>query len=363
MDVFTLSFVLTIKEKERENRMMEQNKLLIYMVTVVPGLEEIAGDELTSKFAGAKIVNQSRGKVFFQYHSSFEELYGLKCVDNLYLLLGTFHIGPHKEHLKELSTRIKELNVAEKLFFANTGEQKKIIVSSSRSGKHTYSRFDVADATLIALLQYYPFVKGTIEDHDIAFRIDVDGDKAWLYTKLTPAHFRFRGKNRQFLSGALKASVAHAMVWLSDPDSTDVFLDPFCGSGTIPFERSFYDAFAILASDISDERLQIARQNLPEYIGINRWDACHTELEDHSITKIVSNLPWGKQIQVDDIGTLYIDFLKEAKRILTADGKIVLLTDQESALEDAARINGFRIKKECTLSLHGLHPSIFLLKK
>ena len=84
---------------------------------------------------------------------------------------------------------------------------------------------------------------------------------------------------------------------------------------------------------------------------------------DNSVTKIVSNLPWGKQIQVDDINRLYVNFLKEAKRILAPGGRMVLLTDEENALFTAAEINGFSISKVCTISLHGLHPSIFMLEK
>jgi len=333
------------------------------MVTVVPGLEEIAIQEMKGRFPALEVTKQTRGKVFFYYADTFRDLLVLKCIENLYLYLDSFHTGPHKADLQELPKKIKNLRINTKMLYGNKGNVPRIIVSASRSGKHTFSRFDVARVTLKALLEYFPFQEGTVEQHDIAFRMDVEGDTASMYIKLTPASFRFRSRNKEFLSGALKASVAHAMVLISEPDDTDVFLDPFCGTGTIPYERSFYDAFAILASDSSQERLQVARRNLPDYIGINCWDACHTELSDHSVTKIVTNLPWGKQIRVEDIDCLYLHFLKEAKRILDPKGKIVLLTDQEESLDKGSRMNHFKMKKISTLSLHGMHPSIFLLEK
>lgn len=336
----------------------------IYMATVVPGLENIAFQEICTKFPTAGTVDSQKGKVFFHYENSYKDLFALKCVDNIYFYIGSFGIGPHKVDLLQVESKIKSLNVINRILQIEKDiKGKRIIVSASRSGKHTYSRFDIADTFLDALLGYHFFVRGTVEQHDLAFRVDVDKDKAFLHLKLTPPTFRFRGKDREFLTGALRPSVAHSMVLISEPESTDVFLDPFCGSGTIPYERAFYDAFAILASDISAERLEVARKNLPEYIGINRWDACNTEMIDNSVTKIVSNLPWGKQIQVDDIKQLYINFLKEAKRILAPGGRMVLLTDEENALFTAAEINGFSISKVCTISLHGLHPSIFMLEK
>lgn len=335
----------------------------IYMVTVVPGLEDIAMQEMQGRFPVLEVIEHARGKVFFHYADAFKDLLVLKCIENLYLYLDSFHIGSHKADLLELPKKIKNLQITTRMLHVDNGSVPKIIVSASRSGRHTFSRFDVARVALKALLDFFPFQEGTVEQHDIAFRMDVEGDRASMYIKLTPASFRFRSRNKEFLSGALKATVAHAMVLISEPDDTDVFLDPFCGTGTIPYERSFYDAFAILASDSSQERLQVAQHNLPDYIGINCWDACHTELSDGSVTKIVSNLPWGKQITVEDIDSLYLSFLREARRILDPRGKIVLLTDQEDSLDRGARKNHFRMKKMATLSLHGMHPSIFLLEK
>ncbi|MGI6705760.1 MAG: THUMP domain-containing protein [Clostridia bacterium] len=338
----------------------------IYMVTVVPGLEHIAMQEMQGRFPTLEVVKQLRGKVFFYYTGNYKDLLLLKCIENLYLYLDSFHIGPHKADLPELSKKIKNLRIPSsitRMLHPDKVSPPKIMVSASRSGKHTFSRFDVARIVLNALVDCFPFQEGTVEQHDIAFRVDVEGDRAYIHIKLTPASFRFRGRNKEFLSGALKATVAHAMVLVSEPDETDVFLDPFCGTGTIPYERSFYDAYAILASDSSQERLEVAKRNLPDYIGMNCWDACHTELPDHSVTKIVSNLPWGKQITVDDIGSLYLNFLREAGRILAPKGKIVLLTDREDLLVKGAKKNHFRMKKITTLSLHGMHPSIFLLEK
>ena len=103
------------------------------------------------------------------------------------------------------------------------------------------------------------FVRGTVEQHDLAFRVDVDKDKAFLHLKLTPPTLDSEVRTESFLPGRLRPSVAHSMVLISEPESTDVFLIHFAAQ--VPFRmRSFYDAFAILASDISAERLEVARK-------------------------------------------------------------------------------------------------------
>ncbi|CAJ36493.1 methyltransferase domain-containing protein [Methanocella arvoryzae] len=336
----------------------------IYMATTVPGIEDVAAGEMQSKLGGLKVLTRKRGKIFFRFDRSYEELFSLRCVDNLYYYLGSFEIGPHKADLAEIPRKLAKLGLRPRLerLYGDLSARS-VIVSGSRTGKHTYSRYQAADALLDALVRVLGFRRGSVEAHDLHFRIDVEGGSAFLHVKLTPATFRYRGQEKQFLSAALKASVAHAMVLISMPRPDDIFLDPFCGSGTILAERASCEAKAIIGSDISPERLEIARQNLPGSIRIDHRDARHTGLPSGSVNKIVSNLPWGKQIEVGDVDQLYVEFLAEAKRLLAPGGLMVLLTDQEEAITRAAESCGLHIEKRCTLSLHGLHPSIYLIKK
>lgn len=131
------------------------------------------------------------------------------------------------------------------------------------------------------------------------------------------------------------------MVLLTQPKGDDVFLDPFCGSGTIAFERAQLPARRVLASDISPEALEIARQNLPVAVRLQRCDARSLPHKDASIDAIASNIPWDVQIQVDDLLALYVDFLREAGRLLKPGGALVLLTDKQEALEAACTRTGW----------------------
>ncbi|WP_424356814.1 methyltransferase domain-containing protein [Methanocella sp. MCL-LM] len=344
-------------EKNRAGNPNEQ----VYMATTVSGIEDIAASEMQSKYDDLKVLRKKRGKIFFRYEGSPGQLFSLRCVDNIYHFLGSFSIGPTKKDLAEIPRKLRAMNLSQRLIgLYGDLSANSVIVSASRSGKHTYSRYQVADAIQDALVEVFHFGRGTVEKHDLHFRVDVEDGSAFMHIKLTPATFRYRGQEKQFLTAALKPSVAHAMVLLSLPGASDVFLDPFCGSGTILAERASYEAREIIGSDISTERLEIARENLPEKISLHCWDARHIELPSGTVDRIVSNLPWGKQIEIGDVSQLYTEFMIEAKRLLAPGGIMVLLTDQEVEIMRAAELAGVRIEKRTTLSLHGLNPSIFV---
>ena len=334
-----------------------------YMATIVPGLEDIVISEIITKLPGAWIQAQMRGRILFATNSTWKELQQLRSVDNIYLHITWLKIGPHKADLADLTTDIENMTFPNLSYFVEKRDKARAIVNASRSGYHTFSRFDAALAVLKGLTASHGFAAGTTEACDYEFRLDIIDQDALLSLKLTSAAFRFRGQ-RTFSRAALRPPIAHALIWLSEPRSDDSFLDLFCGSGTIPIERASYPAKSIIGGDISPAAVKAARQNAPRQVDIQCMDACDLQgIMSQSVSAIVTNLPWGRQIASDeDIGTLYSRFLLEVKRILTTTGRAILLTDQEEALTQAC----YQAQLECTalhkLSLHGSLPTVFLVK-
>jgi len=59
----------------------------------------------------------------------------------------------------------------------------------------------------------------------------------------------------------------------------------------------------------------------------SEWDARSLPLDDASVTRIITNLPFGKQIGTrEENASLYTALAKEFKRLLTKDGLLVALT-------------------------------------
>ena len=331
-----------------------------YLATVLPGLEPVASSEITAKVEDAAIQETPRGKVLFVSGAPLERLLALRSVDNLYRLLGRVRAGPHRADLPAMSNRIAALDVG-------PAGRATFFVNASRSGRHSYSRFDLAEAAARGILARRPRWRlGTAERHEVEFRLDVAGEEGLFSLRLTPPSFRFRGEERAFSPAALRPTVAHALVWLSAPAAGDCFVDPFCGSGSILAERAAYPARRLLGGDRSAEAVAAARRNVPPdpARAILVWDARRLPLDAGAVDKVVANLPFGRQVLgPDEIGELYGAFAGEVRRVLAPRGQAILLTDQVEALLAAA--GGARLQAESllSLSLKGLHPQVIRLAR
>ncbi|MGH2355083.1 MAG: methyltransferase domain-containing protein [Chloroflexota bacterium] len=340
----------------------------VYLATALPGLEEVAADEVRAKVEDAAIRQTARGKVFFTSRQPFERLLALRSVDNLYTVAGRFRVGPHRAHLVDVEEAVASLDVGEVVARASAAPpHPTCFVNASRSGRHTYSRFELAEAATQGILARCPRWRiGSADDHDLEFRLDVADETAVFSLRLTPPGFRFRGQERRFALAALRPPVAHALVWRSRPAPDDRFADPFCGSGTILAERLPYPARRVLGGDLAPEALAAARANLPAdpRLTLARWDARRLPLAAGSVDKVVSNLPFGRQVlAANEIAGLYRGLAAEVGRVLAPGGHALLLTDQMEALTRAAEAAGLRSQAVLSLSLKGRHPQVILLRR
>jgi 23S rRNA G2445 N2-methylase RlmL len=244
----------------------------------------------------------------------------------------------------------------------DNGIDSRVIVSASRSGKHSYSRFDVARQVEESLLTSGKFIIGGIDGHDLAVRVDINGDACAVYRQLTSPQLRFRGGFNS-VPGGIRPPLAHCLVRLSKPKSGDVFYDPFCGAGTIAYERAYYKSRKIYASDINGDVVEIAKTNLGQSAVAFTADAASTKMKANSVDAVVTNMPWGKQIKVNDISGLYHNFFIELKRILAPQGRAVLLTEHDALTESLCDELGFSCSRVTQISLHGLRPSVLLINE
>ncbi|SHE51277.1 23S rRNA G2445 N2-methylase RlmL [Seinonella peptonophila] len=332
----------------------------IYFASVLPGLEMILVDEISKKINPVKIVNVNRGKVFFYTNQSTKVLFTLRTANDLFQVIDQTEIGSHKKHLLDVEKWVSNLD------FSLFRGEKTFRVNASRKGKQTYSRFDLADAAMKGIQKKNPRWKiGAPENHQIEFRLDLENELATFSLRLTKADFRFRTKKRDFMPAALLPTVAHAMVWLSQPQSTDLVVDPCCGSGTLLAERLDYPVRQMFGGDISTKSIQVARRNLGNRkVKLSVWDIRKLPLVEGSIDTIISNLPFGKQIETRE---KMEEFLRKAmiemSRVLKAGGKAILLTTNPEQILLLAKSLSLSCDQTYLLSLKGLLPTLVVLKK
>ncbi len=116
----------------------------------------------------------------------------------------------------------------------------------------------------------------------------------------------------------------------------------------------------LIAADVSAELVAKAKKNLPEQAEVYCWDAQALPLPAASVTKIVTNPPWGRQVTPgEDISALYRAFIAETGRVLAAGGHALVLTDQIDPLQSACQQAGLAYEILHRVSLHGLLPAVY----
>jgi tRNA G10 N-methylase Trm11 len=155
------------------------------------------------------------------------------------------------------------------------------------------------------------------------------------------------------------------MAWLSEPRDDDIVLDPFCGTGTVLIERAQIGRYKnLIGSDRDAGAIRAARENIgPRYKPIELhedWDAGALPLADASVTKIVSNLPWGiKHGSHAANRRLYADWIAELNRVLTPKGKMVLLTSEWRLMRDLGDRRRLAIEKMTRVTVLGAPASLY----
>lgn len=145
-------------------------------------------------------------------------------------------------------------------------------------------------------------------------------------------------------SGMLPPKLAQIMINLSHGSKDNVLLDPFCGSGTIITEAMLLGYKKLIGTDVSKKAIDDTKNNIDwvsqnvgcETPGIKLNNVSATDLSKHikpaSIDVIVTEPFLGPQRGYLDLNKikkelekLYSDSIKEFKKVLKPDGRIVML--------------------------------------
>ena len=143
---------------------------------------------------------------------------------------------------------------------------------------------------------------------DLNVRVFLEHDVAAVGVRLAKTALHDRWYQRMHLPGALKPSVAAALVLLAQTTSTTRVLDPCCGSGTILIEAALQGA-SVCGGDRSPRAVAAARANVAAAgvkASVHQWDTTALPIATATMDRVITNLPWGRQVPVDeDLSSLY----------------------------------------------------------
>ncbi|MBO1755128.1 TRM11 family methyltransferase [Allobranchiibius sp. CTAmp26] len=189
--------------------------------------------------------------------------------------------------------------------------------------------------------------------------------------QLGPLAWAARFGTLRRLPAATPVAVVAGLLRLAKCAPHDLLLDPCAGVATVSIVDSIDrpDGRGI-AVDLDVEAVDLARQNLIDRglqgrVEVSAGDATHLAVEDHSVDRVVTDLPFGKRIGSNSNNIeLYPRVMREIERVLTPGGRCVLLTDDKRVFKDAlARTRGLKIVREQVVRYHGVNPSAYVVTR
>jgi len=340
----------------------------------MPGLETLAFSEIRAHVPDAELVKFARGIALFRTALSPQDLLQLRTVEDLFVALAhVTGLGHGRDALRVLYSATLNADITDALAVwrrAHGGVLPRTWrVISQKQGTHDFRRIDAGQAVSDALRRALPRGMHLVEDDaDIEFWLWLHGSEALIGLRLSDATMRHRTYKREHLPASLRPTVAAAMGWLARPTPDDIVLDPLCGTGTIIIERALLAPLKqAQGGDIRDEAVAMARRNAraANVMATWRvWDARSLPLDTATVTRIITNLPFGKQIGTRETNAdLYAALIGEFGRVLVANGVLVTLTSADRLWEQILRDAGWRITKKVVLVVLGQPASIFVAER
>ncbi len=356
----------------------------LYYAHTMPGLEEVAWIEIRSRldrasFEGTKTLGDKNGFAFFRYAGQPADLLKLHTVEDVFFLVARI---PKVAWGREGLAQIQQLISRDRFLDAGLRLHGQVarradgrgstfrVISRMAGGRQPYRRIDFQRAVEKALKKRLGGRwRAVREGEDVEIWVNLIGLDFVCGLRLSDARMRHREYKRAHVAASLRPSVAAAMVWLTEPQPEDVFLDPLCGAGTLLVERGRIERhMLLLGGDIDADALQAAAQNIgPRHKPrqLLMWDAGRLPLASASVDKVATNLPFGKQVgSPRENRRLYRAVFREIDRLLRVQGRAVVLSSETGLIKDTLKqLKELQIVRGHSVTILGQRARVYVVER
>ena len=346
---------------------------LFYAMTM-PGLETLAFSEIRATIPESELVKFMRGIALFRLTTSPENLLDLRTTEDVFATLAHIKgLRRGQDALRVLHSATLNADLASAIASWRRGHHgakpRTWRVVSQMSGSYDFRRMDGGQAVIDALRKTMPRGIRLVEDDaDLEIWLWLGGNDVLIGLRLSNATMRHRQYKREHLPASLRPTVAASMSWLSRPTAEDVVVDPLCGAGTLLIERGLLaPSQRLLGGDIREQAITLARRNARSAdmdVTWKVWDARDLPLEASSVNRIITNLPFGKQIGTRaENEELYTALIQEFDRVMGPNGLMVSLTSEDRLWDTILQEHGWRTQKKVVFVVLGQPASIFVSER
>lgn len=356
----------------RDTRFMPAS---LYRISFPAGFLPLVDRLVRRDFSEQSVVESDASSLTFQPSNPFKEV---PYAQGISLIIDTVKATALEEAYRLFANRVRSGDARSELArvfrdkaFMRAGRAERFAVRGFAEGAPAFPGHG-ARAALEAAIESVVGTRADSERPDIELAVAVRGSGA---AYLTAARRPATADERETAAGALPRSTARLLCELARPRADDVFLDPFAGSGAIPLERARMGAYQLIfASDADAEKVAALKNRLKDKrFERNRktffpkaMDAQDlSRFEDGLFTSIVTDPPWGdwESRSAEEITALYARFLREARRVISDEGRAVLLSGRNDSLRRALDANpdDWRVEEEYEVLISGKKARASLL--
>lgn len=351
---------------------------------VIPGLELIAAEEIATEL-GADVKKKLNGTVVFRIKEFSNRLLDLRTTEDVFLLAwGTDQLTYRAQDLESIrrwTARDVDWNNLLRIHHAIRPKPKgkpTYRLVTQMHGQHGYRRIDAGNALTRGLAGKLPASwKHADENASVEVWLTIQGRRALCGLRLSDRTMRHRKYKMEHIPASLRPTVAAAMARLANPRPGQVIFDPMCGAGTILAELMEFwrhdsspspsaRSLKVWGGDIDPMALWTARTNLARQGSppLTRWDVTQLPLGGGSVDCVISNPPFGIQLnRPEGIRAFYRRLVAELDRVLRPEGQAVLLVSDFDALNEAAAGVDWKIARQFRLRILGQQTTLALWQK
>jgi tRNA (guanine6-N2)-methyltransferase len=362
----------------------------IYIAHTQPGFEGVAAEEIVARYAaapgrdrgpamrelGRRVMPERAGMTIFSAPRP-EPLSGARTIEDLFALAGySDGLGTSPATLEKVRTLAHEAPYVEEALEARVrmtpgsraGRRLGFRVIARIAGEHEFRRLDfqrAVDRGIAERGDHSWRLAG--DDADVEFWATLLGGEMFLAVRLVDERMRHREYKVAHRPGSLRASIAAALGWLSQPGADDFVVDPMCGAGTILIERAHLGRQAMLAGfDRDASAIAAAHENIgPRYrpLGLVQADALRLPLGNAAATHLITNLPWGtKYGSHGENRRLYPRLVEEFARVVRPGGRLVMLTAERMLMREVANRGFVRVESVKRVMILGAPAVVYLCR-